>query len=101
MAAGPGELAREAELSRARLDVAIDRLESRLTPLGLLDEAVGVARRSASAPIMRAVTESARRNPLAVLLIAAGVGLLVRELAGRHDEAPMAATNGSTQGETR
>lgn len=75
MIAAPRDLARDAEASRARLDLTIDRLEHRLSPVGLVDEAVGLVRRSASLPAVDRGLAAARENPLPVLLIAAGAGL--------------------------
>jgi hypothetical protein len=80
MTAAPRDLARDAEASRARLDLTIDRLERRLSPVGLVDEAVGLVRRSASLPAVDRGLAAAKDNPLPVLLIAAGAGLFAWRL---------------------
>jgi hypothetical protein len=88
MTVSPKELARDAETSRARLDLTIDRLEQRLTPLGLADEAVGLMRRSASLPAVDRSLAAARRNPLPVLLIAAGAGLFAWRMWSDRESGP-------------
>ncbi len=60
-----------------RLDDTIDRIQGRLSVPNLVDEMLGNARR---VPALNTTYDSAleavRRNPVPVLLIAAGVGLL-------------------------
>ena len=100
MTAAPRDLARNAEASRARLDLAIDRLERRLSPAGLLDEAVGMAQRSASLPAVDRALATAKENPLPVLLIAAGAGLFAWRLwngrNGCERPGPDVPRNGAT-----
>lgn len=71
------DLEKEIEESRARLDDTIDRIQGRLSVPNLVDEMLGNARR---VPALNSTYDSAleavRRNPVPVLLIAAGVGLL-------------------------
>lgn len=82
MSASMSELEKDIEASRARLDQTIDRIQDRLNPSSLVNEMIGSARR---APVMDSFYDSAlatvRRNPIPVLLIAAGVGLLVSRIA--------------------
>lgn len=76
---GMNELEREIEESRARLDQTIDRIQDRLSVPNLVDEMLGTARRSAPlAEMYDAALDTVRKNPVPVLLIAAGVGWLMR-----------------------
>jgi len=84
MTEDPRMLARDAELARARLDLAIDRLEDRLTLAGLADEAVGAIRRADGLAILERGARALARHPLPVMLIAAGAGLLAWRLAERR-----------------
>ena len=83
------DLEKDIEASRARLDEKIDRIQDRLNPGSLVDEMLGSARR---APQLNGVydgaLEAVRRNPVPVLLIAAGVGLLLRGLPGAARRPP-------------
>ncbi len=76
------DLEKEIEESRARLDDTIDRIQGRLSVPNLVDEMLGNARR---VPALNTTYDSAleavRRNPVPVLLIAAGVGLLFNRMA--------------------
>lgn len=109
MSANPRDLARDAEISRARLDLTIERLQSRLTPLGLFDEVTGLAQRSSAAPLVDRAIGALRENPLPLFLIAAGIGLLARNIVQRREYSdwavppktrlagPAAAANGHMQ----
>ncbi|TXM66763.1 DUF3618 domain-containing protein [Methylobacterium sp. WL120] len=76
------EMERDIEASRARLDETIDRIQGRLSVSSLVDEMLGNARR---APAVRGAydgaLEAVRRNPVPVLLIAAGVGWLMHRMS--------------------
>ncbi|WP_210485196.1 DUF3618 domain-containing protein [Microvirga antarctica] len=74
------DLQHEVEVSRARLDLTLDRLEEKLTVSGVVDDLLGTARRSKFAPLFDHVTETLRHNPVPVLLVAAGLGLLLHRL---------------------
>lgn len=76
---GMNELEREIEASRARLDQTIDRIQDRLSVPSLVDEMLGTARRSAPlSEVYDAALDAVRKNPVPVLLIAAGIGWLMR-----------------------
>ncbi|MDP4005798.1 DUF3618 domain-containing protein [Methylobacterium sp. NEAU K] len=76
------DLEKEIEESRARLDDTIDRIQGKLSVPNIVDEMLGNARR---VPALNGAYDSAleavRRNPVPVLLIAAGVGLLFNRMA--------------------
>lgn len=76
---GMNDLEREIEESRARLDQTIDRIQDRLSVPSIVDEMLGTARRSAPlSDLYDAALDTVRKNPVPVLLIAAGVGWLMR-----------------------
>jgi hypothetical protein len=94
----PRELAHNAEISRARLDLTIDRLERRLSPVGLVDEAIGMMKRAPSLPIVDRGLSAARENPLPIMLIAAGAGLFAWRLWAERangSHAPAHSGNGA------
>jgi hypothetical protein len=71
------DLEREIEESRARLDTTIDQIQGRLSVPNLVDEMLGNARRVPQlASTYDSALDAVRRNPVPVLLIAAGVGML-------------------------
>lgn len=70
------ELEREIEQSRARLDLTIDRLQDRLTVSGVVDDTLGSVRRSAFAPVYDNMLTTIRRNPVPVMLVAAGLAMI-------------------------
>lgn len=77
------DLERDIEASRARLDETIDKLQGRLSASSLVDEMLGSARRT---PTLNGLYDNAlaavRKNPVPVLLIAAGVGMLMSRISG-------------------
>jgi hypothetical protein len=76
------DLERDIEESRARLDQTIDRIQGRLSAPNLVDEMLGNARRVPQlAGAYDSALDAVRRNPVPVLLIAAGVGLLFNRMA--------------------
>jgi ElaB/YqjD/DUF883 family membrane-anchored ribosome-binding protein len=83
------ELERDIEESRARLDETIDRIQDRLSVSGLVDDVVGSVRDTQFGSVVDHALEIVRRNPLPVLLIAAGVGWLMVRMAqdGRRSSA--------------
>lgn len=76
------DLEREIEESRARLDETIDQIQGRLSVPNLVDEMLGNARRVPQlATVYDGALDAVRRNPVPVLLIAAGVGMLFSRMA--------------------
>ena len=75
------DLEKDIEARRARLDQTIDRIQDRLSPGSLVDEMLGSARQTPLNGVYDSALEAVRRNPVPVLLIAAGVGLLLRSMS--------------------
>ncbi|GEP08802.1 DUF3618 domain-containing protein [Methylobacterium gnaphalii] len=75
------DLEKDIEASRARLDQTIDRIQDRLSPVNLVDDMLGSARQTSLNGVYDDALAVVRRNPLPVLLIAAGVGMLMKKLA--------------------
>ncbi|GJD54240.1 DUF3618 domain-containing protein [Methylobacterium dankookense] len=79
---GMNELEREIEESRARLDQTIDQIQGRLSASSLVDEMLGNARRTpALSGAYDGALEAVRKNPVPVLMIAAGVGWLLHRMS--------------------
>ncbi len=78
---GMNEWERDIEESRARLDQTIDRIQGRLNASSLVDEMLGSARRTPLNSVYDGALEAVRRNPVPVLLIAAGVGWLMHRMS--------------------
>lgn len=74
------DLEKDIEQRRARLDETIDRIQGRLNASSLVDEMLGSARRTPYSGFYDEALDTVRRNPVPVLLIAAGVGLLLNGL---------------------
>lgn len=67
------ELEREADRRKAQFETKVEAIKRRLTPQGLADEAL----RAISSPRTTgrdAVADTAKRNPLLILALAAGAG---------------------------
>ena len=76
------DLEKEIEASRARLDDTIDQIQGKLSVPNIVDEMLGNARRTpALSGVYDGALDAVRRNPVPVLLIAAGVGLLFNRMA--------------------
>ncbi|KQP31109.1 hypothetical protein ASF49_11045 [Methylobacterium sp. Leaf104] len=75
------ELEKDIEASRARLDQTIDQIQERLSVSSIVDEMLGNARRTPLSGAYDGALEAVRRNPVPVLLIAAGVGWLVHRMS--------------------
>jgi hypothetical protein len=77
---------KEAEIAatRERLAGTIDRIQDKLTVTGIIDEVLG----SSATPKFEGAYDSAlgivRRNPIPVLIVAAGVGWLLQHLGRRN-----------------
>ncbi|MGO4573179.1 DUF3618 domain-containing protein [Microvirga sp. 2TAF3] len=80
------ELEREIEQSRAKLDLTIDQLQDKLSISGVIDDVLGTARNGRYAPVFDNVLTTIRRNPVPVMLVAAGIGLFLHRL-GRTPKA--------------
>lgn len=75
------ELEKDIEASRARLDQTIDQIQERLSVSSIVDEMLGNARRTPLSGAYDGALEAVRRNPVPVLLIAAGVGWLLHRMS--------------------
>ncbi|KMO37201.1 hypothetical protein VQ02_13995 [Methylobacterium variabile] len=75
------ELEHEIEETRARLDRTIDRIQDRLSPASIVDEMLGTVRHSPMSGLYDGALAAVRRNPVPVMLIAAGVGWLIHRVA--------------------
>jgi len=75
------DLERDIEKSRARLDLTIDRLSDKLTVSGVVDDALGAVRKSAYAPVYDSALATLRRNPVPVMLVAAGMAMIFYRMA--------------------
>lgn len=74
------DLEKDIEQSRAQLDRTIDQLQNKMTVSGVVDDMLGTARASQYGPLYDRVLETVRSNPVPVMLIAAGLGLLAYRL---------------------
>ena len=74
------ELEKDIERSRAQLDQTIDRLQDKMTVSGVVDDMLGTARNGQYGPLYDRVLETVRRNPVPVMLVALGIGLLAYRL---------------------
>ena len=77
------ELEQDIERSRAQLDQTIDRLQDKMSVSGVVDDVLGTARNGQYGPVYERVLDTVRSNPVPVMLIAMGVGLLAYRL-GRN-----------------
>jgi hypothetical protein len=75
------ELEREIEESRARLDLTIDRIQDKLSVSGIVDDMLGSMRRNHYADAFDNAIAVVRRNPVPVMLIAAGLGWLIHRMS--------------------
>lgn len=71
------DLERDVEETRARLDHTIDRLQDKLSVSGVVDDLLGSARHNSYASFFDDAMTVIRRNPIPVMLVAAGVGWLI------------------------
>lgn len=71
------DLERDIEESRARLDLTIDRLQDKLSVSGVVDDLLGSMRANAYRSVFDQALVTIRRNPVPVMLIAAGLGILL------------------------
>jgi len=72
------ELEQDIEESRARLDVTIDQIQDRLSMSGIVDEVIGSVRSGSQfGSLFDHALEVVKRNPVPVMLAAAGIGWLI------------------------
>ncbi|MCJ2033123.1 DUF3618 domain-containing protein [Methylobacterium sp. J-068] len=90
------ELEKDIEASRARLDQTIDQIQERLSVSSIVDEMLGNARRTPLSGAYDGALEAVRRNPVPVLLIAAGVGWLIHRMSSDGKATPGQTTSGRT-----
>ena len=74
------DLERDIEQSRAKLDLTIDRLQGKMTVSGVVDDMLGTARTGGYGPLFDNMLDTIRRNPVPVMLIAMGIGLLAHRI---------------------
>lgn len=79
------DLERDIEQSRARLDMTIDRLQGKMNASGIVDDLLGTARTGRYAPLYDNTLDAIRRNPVPIMLIAMGIGLLAQRLGRSTD----------------
>jgi hypothetical protein len=80
-------LERDIAESRRRLDNTIDRLQDRLSVSGIVDDLLGSARQSSRyASLYDSTLTVIRRNPVPIMLVAAGIGWLLHRM--REEPAP-------------
>jgi Protein of unknown function (DUF3618) len=75
------DLEQDIARSRAQLDRTIDRLQDKMSVSGVVDDMLGTARTSQYGPLYERVLETVKRNPVPVMLIALGIGLLAHRLS--------------------
>jgi Protein of unknown function (DUF3618) len=80
------DLEKDIEQSRAQLDRTIDQLQNKMTVSGVVDDMLGTARSGQYGPLYDRVLDTVRSNPVPVMLIAMGLGLLAYRLGrpARH-----------------
>jgi Protein of unknown function (DUF3618) len=74
------ELEREIAESRARLDATIDELQDRLSVSGIIDDLMGYMRVNRYSSLFDDALTVVRKNPVPVMLVAAGVGWLIHRM---------------------
>lgn len=83
------EIERDIEATRNRLYGTIDRIQDKLTVAGIVDEVMGAAGVPRSDAGHDFVLGLIRRNPVPVLIAAAGIGFMIYRMnrrAARQDE---------------
>ena len=82
------DLEKDIEASRARLDQTIDRIQDRLSVPSIVDDMLGNVRRTPLSGAYDGALDAIRRNPVPVLLIAAGIGWLLHRTAKDKQNLP-------------
>jgi len=75
------EMEKDIEASRARLDQTIDQIQDRLSVSSIVDEMLGTARRTPLNGVYDGALDAVRRNPVPVMIIAAGIGWLLHRMS--------------------
>jgi len=75
------EIERDIEQSRAHLDLTIDRIQDRLAASGMVEDVLGSGRKNRYTDVFDNAIAVIRRNPVPVLLVAAGVGWLLYRIS--------------------
>lgn len=102
MSESAADLQREAESTRAGLSNTLDELRSSLTTAAITNGAMTIAREGSST-LARVAVERARANPLAALLIGAGVMMLLnydKEATGQLVQRVAKSVTGAVKGAT-
>ncbi|HEY8380887.1 MAG TPA: DUF3618 domain-containing protein [Microvirga sp.] len=86
------DLERDIEESRARLDLTIHRLQDKMSASGIVDDVLGTLRVNQYGSIVDHAMAVVRRNPVPVMLVAAGVGWLIYRMAKDEERATRART---------
>lgn len=100
MSESAADLQREAESTRAGLSSTLDELRSSLTTAALTNGAMTIAKEGSNT-LARVAVERARANPLAALLIGAGVMMLLsydKEGAGKLAQTVARSVTGAAKG---
>ncbi len=79
------ELERDVEQGRAKLDASIEALQRRVSPAGLADEALGFLGRANGQALPERIKALARENPLPMLLVGLGLGLMMLRSSSAGD----------------
>ena len=99
------DLEQDIEQSRARLDLTIDRLQGKiqdkLTVSGMVDDLLGRGRQSRYAAVYDHTLAVIKRNPIPVMLIAAGVGWLIHRMSTEGERSDAALRVRSSPGPRR
>lgn len=74
------ELEREADAARARLDRTIEAIQGRLTLSGIVDEVMGSMNKKQVTSGLDSAVSLAKRNPLPLMIVAAGIGWLIHRM---------------------
>jgi len=80
-----GEIERELDDTRSRLDATIDALQQKLAPGSMVEEAVTYFKEGGGVEFTHNLGRSVRENPIPVALIGIGVGWLVLNGSRRGD----------------
>lgn len=78
-----GELERDIAATRSRLNDTIDRIQSRLTVSGIVDEVMGQAGVPKLASGHEAALSLLKRYPLPTMVVAAGIGFAIYQMNRR------------------